>query len=792
MPLPRRIYLLPLTFFLAGSLGTVFLFLRIERVEQTRIVLENRLLAEQVGRRLETFIDDRAGLLSHLADRQFRSADDVRRRFAERAGQLVGRYPSFQAINWVRPSGEIAVVVPDSTNPGVLGRNLNEHPDPAVQTAIQLAAAQDGPLRTPLIQLLQGGKGFAIYQQLTDLAGRPLGLVNGVFRIEPLVDACLPDSTLRRRVSFELIEGQTGLAYRHLGDPEPPDGTWLVDVPVRVVDREMTLHLSPTASHLASASTPADEILAVLGVLLVAGLAYLLHLLLRRQEALRASQARYRLLVENQQDLVVQLDRDGCFQYVSPSLCAAAGRPEKELLGTSFLDLVQEEDRERTAGVLARLVRPPYHAYDEHRSLTVDGNAWQAWSLKAVRDNDGLVQAVTAVGRDITRRRVLEEQLVVSRKLQAVGQLAGGIAHDFNNLLQAMLGNLQFVVQDTNPTGQTAEDLQEIERGIERAMTLTRQLLAFSQRQRTLPQRQDLRRLLENVVRESGPRLPDGVTLDLALPNGELPVAVDPHQVEQVFRNLLDNAREAVGRRGSITVAARRCELDESDCADTPHLAPGPFVAVEVRDDGPGMAPETASRVFEPFFTTKAVGAGTGLGLAAAIGIASRHEGTIRVASAPGAGAVFTVLLPSAVRDEGTTETTGTAQTDVAGADATILVVEDEPSVRELAARALRRVGYEVLTAADGREAVAVFGTRPATIDLVLLDMVMPHMGGRETCAALRAIRADVPVLFASGFDPGALREEQEVGPDDEILAKPYGIPELLTHVRRVLARASA
>jgi len=567
----------------------------------------------------------------------------------------------------------------------------------------------------------------------------------------------------------------------------PEGDKWRVIVPVQVVDRHWFLSLTPDANYIAQTNTSADEIMAATGVLLIAGLALVLRMLLLRQEALRQSQAKYRLLVENQIDLVVQLDPAGLFLYVSPSFCETVGLSEDDLLGTSFLPLVHAEDRETSQAKIAELSSPPHRSYNEQRSLTQNGVAWQAWINAAVLDDAGNLEAVTAVGRDITRRRELEDQLAFSRKMQAVGQLAGGIAHDFNNLLQTMLGHLQFIAEDIQPTGQTAEDLQEIEKGIDRAITLTRQLLTFSHKQELRSQREDLDAVVVSTVERIQRTLRSSIHLVFESAAQPLPVHIDRGQVEQIVQNLCDNARDAIATTGAITVSTSARTLDAEFCAKHVELRPGRYAAVTVQDDGHGMPPEVLERVFEPFYTTREVGAGTGLGLATIYAVVQQHHGTILATSTVDEGSCFTVLLPMAAAAEKLPAAAPPGATG--GNGETILLAEDDVSVRELAVRVLERANYVVLTAEDGDQAVEVFSANRDAIDLVMLDMVMPKKGGREVRAAIVALRPEVPILFASGYDPATLEGEGVTAEGQEILVKPYGIPDLLRMVRQILDR---
>ncbi len=264
-----------------------------------------------------------------------------------------------------------------------------------------------------------------------------------------------------------------------------------------------------------------------------------------------------------------------------------------------------------------------------------------------------------------------------------------------------------------------------------------------------------------------------------------LPVQIDRGQVEQIVQHLCDNARDAIATTGAITVSTSARTLDAEFCVKHAEIRPGRFAAMTVQDDGHGMPPEVLERVFEPFYTTREVGAGTGLGLATIYGIVQQHHGTILATSTVGEGSCFTVLLPMAAVAEKLPAAEPPGATT--GNGETILLAEDDVSVRELAVRVLKRAQYIVLTAEDGQEAIEVFSANQDKIDLVMLDMVMPKKNGREVRAAIVALRPDVPVLFASGYDPATLEGEGLTAEGQEILMKPYGIRDLLRMVRKIL-----
>ena len=783
--LPRPVRrALPWAFALVGVLAVLAVWMAGESTEQRVIREDTRLTAEQVRLRLEAWVDNRVA-----AVRLFVGRHDARRHasleYDRAARRLLELFPGFQALNFIDASGVIRDVVPDEGNEAALGRNVYDH-KPGVGRAVDRTRASGGLAFGPVIELFQGGRGVTAYQAVHGPEGEVEGFVNAVFRIDTLVDACLAEQSLRRNYRFRIIAPSGVEVYRHADDGDP---AWphAYTTHLRIFGRGWRMELAPSTELLEASASLADEISAAVGVLLVLLISLLLRAHIGGLETLAESQARYRLLVENASDMIVKVDAAGRFTYVSPSYCRTFGKTEDELLGRGFMPLVHEDDREATAREMAKLEQPPHTCHIEQRALTARGWRWLAWSDTALLGPDGRIEAVIGVGQDISARKELEDQLRQAQKLQAVGQLAGGIAHDFNNILQAVLGNLHFA-QEELPEGHPAlTELEPVQQGAERAAQLTRQLLAFSRQQVLSRELLDVDSLVRDHLRLLRRLIGEGIALEFR-PGPEVGlVSADPAQLEQILLNLCVNARDAIGSRGTIEIGTGGTVVD-APRPDDPGVAPGPYVTISVRDDGTGMEPAVVERIFDPFFTTKGVGRGTGLGLATAYGIVRQHGGFIEVQSEPGVGSTFVVCLP---RAEGEVEERETGAPAAPGrGHETVLLAEDDDAVRDFAERALGRAGYRVLTARDGEEAVAVAERHAAEIGLVLLDVVMPRLGGPEAARRIRALIPGVALVFASGYAPDEAVAGLPAGEEPEFLAKPYRLHDLLRAVRDGLDRA--
>lgn len=423
---------------------------------------------------------------------------------------------------------------------------------------------------------------------------------------------------------------------------------------------------------------------------------------------------------------------------------------------------------------------------------TPDGRAWELHALPVLGD-DGEVSSVIEAARDITGRKQdederakLQAQLAQAQKMESVGRLAGGVAHDFNNMLTVILGQTELALDRVGPGQPLFNELQSIRRAAERSAGLTRQLLAFARKQTVAPKVLDLNEVVEGTLKML--RRLIGEDIDLAwLPGGGLwPVKLDPSQVDQILANLCVNARDAIGDTGKVTIETDNVTLDDVYCSGHAGFFPGDFVVLAVSDDGCGMDAETLSRLFEPFFTTKEQGKGTGLGLATVYGIVKQNHGFVNVYSEPGRGSTFRVYLPRHTADTATAPRVEAAQDKPRG-HGSILVVEDEPAILGLVKTMLVRQGYDVQTASSPEEAVRIGAACRGEIRLLLTDVVMPGMNGRELASRLRAFHPGIETLFMSGYTANVIAHHGVLDEGVHFIAKPFSSADLAAKVEEAL-----
>jgi two-component system cell cycle sensor histidine kinase/response regulator CckA len=636
------------------------------------------------------------------------------------------------------------------------------------------------------------------------------------------------------------------------------------------------------------------------------------------EKAVKQSEEEYRILVENQTDLLVKVDLEGRFLFVSPSYCRLFGKSEAELLGKKFMPLVHVEDREATAKAMEDLYKPPHTAHLEQRAYTRDGWRWLSWMDTAVLDDRGEVTAIIGVGRDVTERRKalralreseekyrtltqnmqdvvflvqdgiiqhindrvvelagytaqeligsnfldfvapeyrelmaemqlrrlagekvpnqqeiavlakngsqvqvnsyissvnyeggpaamgtlkditeirraeeekakLQAQLQHSQKMEAIGTLASGIAHDFNNILQGIRGYAQLLKLHAGQPGQVVKHSSDIDYAVARATDLIQRMLAFGRKLEPELVPMDLNLGVNEAVIILERTIPKMITIESELAPDLLPINGDANQLELIILNLANNAADAMPQGGRLIIRTENISLDEAYCKQHLDAVPGEYVCLSITDTGHGMDAAVLSRIFDPFYTTKEVGQGTGLGLSIVYGIVSGHGGHLTCYSEPEAGTTFRIYLPVAAGTPLRRERKGEGLEDILGGSETIMVVDDEKVILEVVQETLSHFGYTVITAGSGEEALVLHDEKGAEIDLVIMDIGMPGMGGIRCLQELKARQPDLKVLVASGYSQdGRLKDIKDQGAAG-FVAKPYRSQELMAAVRQIL-----
>lgn len=488
------------------------------------------------------------------------------------------------------------------------------------------------------------------------------------------------------------------------------------------------------------------------------------------------------------QDAIIATDMSGCITYWNQGAEQLYRASQTTALGQSLRKMIKYRWLKRTdrqAAYAALAHGGAWYGELIHRRKT--GEARHViTSVSVLYDERGAMIGILGVVRDITEHRQLEAQLHQSQKMEAIGRLAGGIAHDFNNLLMVIMSYSELLLDDIDPQHPCRHDVEEILHATRRATALTRQLLAFSRKQVLQPEIINLNTVVIDIDKLLRRLIGEDITLCTILEPELRSVKVDPGQIEQVIMNLAINARDAMPQGGTLTIRTANTDLDWCDLDRHIPIPVGPYVLLEVRDTGVGMDAQTQAHMFEPFFTTKEPGKGTGLGLSTVYGIVNQSHGSIRVESAPGQGTTVMIYLPC------TSETvevhmTYTQSTDLPNGTETILLVEDEPAVRTLIRQVLQARGYTILEASYGPEALYMAEHYQQPIHLLLTDMVMPEMNGRELARQLACIRPTTRVLYMSGYADSYLVPHDLSAPGVAFLQKPVTPDVLIRQVRALL-----
>ena len=505
------------------------------------------------------------------------------------------------------------------------------------------------------------------------------------------------------------------------------------------------------------------------------------------EEVLKESEAKYRSLIEQSNDAIYLL-YEGRFEVTNRRFTEMLGISSEETRAPDFnlMDFVAPRSRsliEERRQMFERGELPsPYYEFfglnKEGREFAVEA------SVKYILYRDGI--AVQGILRDISERRKLEEQLRQAIKMEAIGLLAGGVIHDFNNLLTVIIGHVELALMSLNPRDQLCENLQEIQNAANRASDLTGQLLAFSRKQIQLPKVLNLNDIITALHKMLRRIIGEDINL-LTIPDPNLwSVNADPGQIEQIIVNLAVNARDAMPDGGKLTIETQNVELDEEYTGAHAGVIPGSYVMLAISDTGCGITEEAKAQIFDPFFTTKKEGEGTGLGLSTVYGIVKQSGGNIWIYSELEKGTAFKIYLPM-VSEKAEKFSSSEDILKMPYGTETVLVVEDEDSVRRLACRVLKQQGYTVLEARTGGDAYLMSQKREKSVDLVITDVIMPSMGGTELVEKLRELWPDFKVLYMSGYTANVITHRCLLDPDRPYLQKPFRPLDIAWKVRRVL-----
>jgi two-component system cell cycle sensor histidine kinase/response regulator CckA len=505
------------------------------------------------------------------------------------------------------------------------------------------------------------------------------------------------------------------------------------------------------------------------------------------EEALRQSEAKYRELVQNANSIILRRDPQGNITFFNEYAQKFFGYTEEEILGKNEIGMIVPEKDSNGQDLTAMIrdigIHPERYATNENENMRCNGErVWVAWTNKAIHDEQGNIVEILCIGNDITERKRLEAQLQQAQKMEAIGTLAGGLAHDFNNLLMGIQGYASLTLMDLDSGHPHSKRLKGIERLVQSGADLTKQLLGFARGGKYEVQTTNLNRLIQKSAEMFG-RTKKEITIHTKYQEDIWPVEIDQGQIQQVMLNLYVNAWHAMPGGGDLYIETEHVSLTEIDTKPY-QLDPGNYVKISVTDTGVGMDESTQQRIFDPFFTTKEMGRGTGLGLATVYGIIKNHEGFITVHSVKGKGSEFTVYLPAS---EKKVENEKMPAEEIVRGRETVLLVDDEKVILEVGEGILNALGYKVVKARGGKEAIEIYSQNRDTIDMVILDMIMPDMGGGDTYRKLKEMDPNIKVLLSSGYSVNGQATEILKKGCNGFIQKPFSAKNLSKKLREIL-----
>jgi two-component system, cell cycle sensor histidine kinase and response regulator CckA len=548
----------------------------------------------------------------------------------------------------------------------------------------------------------------------------------------------------------------------------------------------------------ASVSIPAkeEEVLKLYNERLIRKLEQKMLELEKEVQARQKAEARYRTIFENAAEgILINETSSMKFKYINPAICQILGYSNDELTGLTWMDILNSGSVDR---VLSNFKTGEFEnrsmAMQEVECLKNDGTliyadivATSGIFIEGGYHSIVFFQDVTQKKKAEDEKKKIEAQLVQAQKLEAVGRLTGGIAHDFNNMLTTIIGNAEIALSGIKKTDALREIVEDIKEAGEKAAILTRQLLAFSRRQIFQPEIFNLNEVVTEMDKMLKRVIGEDIQLDVALSQDLDLVETDPGQIEQIILNLAVNARDAMPQGGKLTIETSEVEVDDEYASRHYPMTPGHYVMLVVNDTGSGMTRETQSQIFDPFFTTKPKGKGTGLGLSIVYGIVKQSNGYIWVYSELNMGTTFKIYLPRVESDEYAAEEKREGAKEESGGSETLMVVEDDAMIMKVIKQVLVSSGYNVLTAGDGKEALRLFDLHKGHIDMLLTDIIMPGMGGRDLADQMKQTRPDLKVLYMSGYTDDAIVRHGMLEKGLSFIQKPFASGNLKKKVREVL-----
>ena len=510
------------------------------------------------------------------------------------------------------------------------------------------------------------------------------------------------------------------------------------------------------------------------------------------EEALKESETTYRALFENSLDAIFLTIPDGRILAANKAACEMTGMTESEIIASGRDKVVDKNDPSLSDALNQRALKKNFRG--ELNLKQKDGTSFPAEISTGVYQDSRGNERTCVIARDITERKLAEKEqerlqvhLSQAQKMESVGRLAGGVAHDFNNKLSVINGYAELAMEMIDPSDPLHETIQEIHTAGKRSADIVRQLLAFARRQTISPVLLNLNDTISNMLKMLQRLIGENIDIAWHPGNNLWPVKIDPSQLDQLMANLAVNSRDAISDVGNLTIETKNVVLDEEYCKSYTYFIPGQYVMLAVSDDGCGMEKEVQDNLFEPFFTTKEIGKGTGLGLPTVYGIVKQNNGFINVYSEPGEGTIFKIYFPSEVTENAIFYSENESSREIPTGSETILMVEDEPAILKMGREMIERLGYTAVTAENPNDALRAALEYDGTIDLLITDVVMPEMNGRDLSSQLVKNHPGLKTLYMSGYTANVIAHHGVIDEGVQFIQKPFSLRDLADKVREVI-----
>jgi len=766
-------WLIPaLVFLFLFSISYIFI-LTFNHSEEDVLNAETEITGQQVKLRLESWIDSRISMVAHIAHNWSGISEIDSEEYTKEATELLALLPGLQALNFIDKYWIISIVVPEEGNEPALGKDLHYHPNKDVAETIARVEQNQIISRSDIIDLLQGGKGFATYLPVHDDKGQLNGFINGVFRIDDLIHSCLTEPGLRE--NFYIAFEENELLIESGGDLEElKNNKFLNTAALRVVDKPWTLSIAPTSRYISERHNFLPIWIYFISLALSGYIAYLVRLVIRRRELMRLSENKFARVIEHAGDAYYLINPEGIILDVNSAACQQSGYDRDELLSKRFQDIDKNNAFQSMSEFILSL-KPETNRIIETEHIRKDH------SLIPVDIRVGLINIegsmhILCLSRDVSEQRRLKNLEVRAQRLESAGKISGQIAHDFNNLLAPLIAYPELIREELSLKHPALPYLDLMEKSATRIAEINQQLLTLGRRGHYNLEILNLNRVVSEAVKEIGLTI-DSFNCKIDIDKNLINIKGGSSQIHRVILNLLHNAYDATLEKGRVTIKTENYYLNELSIAYV-RIPAGEYVKLTISDTGQGIPADIIQNIFDPFFSTKTTNSkrGSGLGLSVVDAVMRDHNGYLDLKSEVGKGTSFFLYFP--VTRESAREK---SNADFPGGSESILIIDDDEIQREVTGKLLKNLGYEVSTVENGEEAIRFIKEKPQ--DILILDMIMPFgLDGVETYRQILELNSSQKAIIVSGFSESAKVKEVQMLGAGEFVKKPV--------TRKIIAEA--